>query len=153
MNAHICILCVGKIKEEYYRSLCQELSEELRKQSDFQILEVKDESIPENCSERQADQIKKKEAERLLASINPKDAVCALCIEGKPLDRNGLKRLIQKEAEASRRFCFVIGGSLGLHDTVIARANYRISFSNMTFPHQLMRVILAEQLRDVIYDR
>lgn len=153
MNSNLNILCVGKIKEQYYRASCEKLSSDLKKQSSFEITEVKDESIPENCSLKEIEKVKSKEAERLLSFIKKEDYVCALCIDGTPLDNRKLKKMILKETEAGKRIVFVIGGSLGLHDSVIRRSDYKISFSNLTFPHQLMRVILAEQLRNIICDR
>jgi len=106
---------------------------------------VSDQPEPERASAAQVAQVLEKEGRELLRRIRPDDRVVALCIDGKAPDSLGLARMLEGWADG-RRLVLVIGGSLGLSDEVLARAEARLSFSNLTFPHPLMRVILLEQL-------
>lgn len=141
------ILCVGKIKENFYVKAIEEYSKRLSRYCKLEIIEVSDEKTPDNASEVVNNQIKDKEGKKLLQNIQDSDYVCALAIEGKMLDSVQLSEHIDAlgiRGESS--IAFVIGGSLGLSDEVLARADMKLSFSKMTFPHQLMRVILLEQI-------
>jgi len=120
---------------------------ELNKKHRFKLLEFEDESIPKNAKDAIFDKIKAKEAEHIMNNIATTDYVVALCIEGKPMTGEELSRHISsKEQQIQGDVTFVIGGSLGLDERVTKRADLKLSFSNMTFPHQLMRVMLLEEL-------
>lgn len=141
------IIVVGKIKEAYFRNKITEYVESIQKKNKIDIIELADESIPKNAGESQIQGIKEKEGMRILEYINNNDYVIALCIEGKLTDSEGLKKLCEKvKSQINKDIVFVIGGSLGLDEKVVRRADYKLSFSKMTFPHQLMRVMLLEQI-------
>lgn len=143
----ISILCVGKVKEKFYRDAIDEFSKRLSRYCKLEIIEVTDEKTPDQASEAEVKQIKDKEGERLLKNIKDDAYVICLCIEGKQLDSEELSGKIQTlGVQGTSHIYFVIGGSLGLSEDVVSRANYKLSFSKMTFPHQLMRVILLEQI-------
>lgn len=143
----ITILCVGKIKEKFYRDAIAEYEKRLSKYCNFEIVEVADEKTPDKASEVLEEQIKEKEAKRLLAKIRDDAFVCTLEIAGKKLSSVQFADWIEKAAISGKsNIIFVIGGSLGLHNSVLSRSNTALSFSDMTFPHQLMRVILSEQI-------
>ena len=143
----VTILCVGKIKEKFYRDAIEEYAKRLGKYCKFEIVEVADEQTPDKASPAQEVQIKAREAERILSKIKDNTLVCTLEIAGKRLSSEQFADWINQAAVLGKSsICFVIGGSLGLHETVISRADYHLSFSDMTFPHQLMRVILSEQI-------
>ena len=140
----ITIACVGKIKEKYFA--IEEYSKRLSRYVTLNIAEVPDEKAPENMSLAQMEQVKNIEGQRLMKVF--KDSyVVALAINGKSLTSEGLADFItQTTLKGVSHITFVIGGSLGLSDEVLNRADYKLSFSAMTFPHQLMRVILLEQI-------
>lgn len=143
----ITVLCVGKIKEKFYTQAVDEYSKRLSRYCKLDIIELPDEKTPDNASEQVNIAIKSREGERILANIKPDDYVIALAIEGKMLDSVELSQYIEKLGIVGKSsIVFVIGGSLGLSDEVLDRADYKLSFSKMTFPHQLMRVILLEQV-------
>lgn len=143
----ITIVCVGKIKETFYRQAVEEYAKRLSKYCKFEILEVADEKTPENASEGLENQIKEKEADRILEKIKEDSYVFTLEIKGKRFTSEGFAAHIQRTVlHGKSHLVFVIGGSLGLHEKVLKRSDQAISFSDMTFPHQLMRVILAEQI-------
>ncbi len=143
----ITILCVGKIKEKYFSDAVAEYKKRLGRYCRMEIIEVADEKAPEDISAAMEEEIKRKEGERLLKSIREGDYIIALAIEGEQLSSVELAKKLDKLATRGiSQIVFVIGGSLGLSKEVLARAKEKISFSKMTFPHQLMRVILLEQV-------
>ena len=143
----ITILCVGKVKEKFYRDAIDEFAKRLSRYCKLEITEVADEKTEETASETEIRIIKAKEGERLLKNIKKDAYVVCLCINGKQLDSEELSEKIEKLGiQGTSHIYFVIGGSLGLADEVVKRANFKLSFSKMTFPHQLMRVILMEQI-------
>lgn len=143
----ITILCVGKVKESFYRDAIEEFKKRLSRYCKLEIIEVADEKTPEQASDTEVKQIKEKEGERLLKNMKEDAYIVCLCIDGKQPDSEGLSEKIEKLGIGGiSHICFVIGGSLGLADEVVARADEKLSFSRMTFPHQLMRVILLEQI-------
>ena len=143
----ITILCVGKVKEKFYRDAISEFTKRLSRYCKMDIVEVADEKTVEDASETEIRLVKEKEGDRLLKNIKDDAFVVCLCIDGKQLSSEGLSEKIEKLGiQGTSHIIFVIGGSLGLSDEVIKRANYKLSFSPMTFPHQLMRVILLEQI-------
>ncbi len=144
---NINILCVGKIKEKFYSNAIDEYSKRLSKYCSLKIVEVADEKTSEDSSDNEMTIIKDKEGNRLLKHIGERDFVIALSIEGHAFDSVSFSNYIADlQLKGNSTIDFVIGGSLGLSKEVIKRANYEISFSKMTFPHQLMRVILLEQI-------
>ncbi|MBR6399914.1 MAG: 23S rRNA (pseudouridine(1915)-N(3))-methyltransferase RlmH [Firmicutes bacterium] len=141
----ITIACVGKIKEKFYTMAIEEYLKRLSAYADVDIFQVDDEKAPENLSPAQEKQVKDKEAQKLLKGL--KGYVIALDIGGRMLDSVQLSEFIEDTmSRGNSHLSFVIGGSLGLGEEVLKRADMRLSFSKMTFPHQLMRVILLEQL-------
>ncbi len=143
----ISIVCVGKIKEKFYRDAIDEYTKRLSRYCKTEILEVPDEKTPDNASEAEELLIKKKEGEKILSKIKDDAFVITLEILGKKLDSVSFANLLEKTALSGKSHIqFVIGGSLGLHEDISKRADYKLSFSDMTFPHQLMRVILCEQI-------
>jgi 23S rRNA (pseudouridine1915-N3)-methyltransferase len=143
----ITIFCVGKIKEKFYREAVAEYVKRLSRYCKLSIVEVADEKTDENASQTEIEQVKEKEGARLLAAMKEDGYCIALAIDGQMPDSVALsKKLERLGVEGKSNIYFVIGGSLGLSEAVLKRADYRLSFSAMTFPHQLMRVILLEQL-------
>ncbi len=143
----VSIICVGKIKEKFYRDAIDEYAKRLSKYCKLEIIQVPDEKTPDKASAHEESMIKAKEAERILSKIKEDAFVFTLEILGEKFTSEGFAQIIQKTAISGKsHIVFVIGGSLGLHESVSRRANQAISFSNMTFPHQLMRVILTEQI-------
>lgn len=142
----ITIACVGKVKEKYFTDAIKEYTKRLSKYINLDIAEVADEKAPENMSNAQVIKVKETEGERLLKVF--KDSfVVALAINGEKLTSEGFSEFISdKMVRGISHITFVIGGSLGLSNEVLKRAGYKLSFSDMTFPHQLMRVILLEQI-------
>ena len=144
---NITIITVGKLKERYFKEAVEEYSTRLSKYCKLDIVEVPDEKAPENLSPAQELIITQKEGQGILKYIKEDTYVIALAIQGKQLSSEGLADLINDLGIKGRsNIAFVIGGSLGLSDEVLKRADYKLSFSPMTFPHQLMRVILLEQV-------
>ncbi len=143
----ITVLAVGKVKEKYFTDAILEYSKRLSRYCKLEIVEVADEKTPDNASETEELQIKEKEGDRLLKYIKEDAYVIALAIEGKQLDSIELSKKIEKLGiDGNSHIIFVIGGSLGLDNRVLKRADFKLSFSKMTFPHQMMRVILLEQV-------
>ena len=140
------ILCVGKMKEKPYREMADEYLKRLGRFGKYEEIEVPD--LPESTgSAALEEQVRTKEGEALLSRIRPGDRVIALTIPGKQTDSPGLARHLQEMRTGGvQRTVFVIGGSLGLGGNVLARADEEMSMSPMTFPHQLARVMLLEQL-------
>ena len=143
----ITILAVGKLKEKYWKQAISEYEKRLSAYSKIEIIEVPDEKAPENMSDKEIEQVKEKEGQRLLAKTKPQATVITLEIQGKMLSSEGLAEEMQRRmTQGQSDFVFVIGGSNGLHEDVLQRSNYALSFSKMTFPHQMMRVVLIEQV-------
>lgn len=143
----ISIVCVGKVKEFFYREAIDEYLKRLSRYCKMEIMEVPDEKTPDNASDAEEILIKKKEGERILSKIKEDAYVITLEIQGKKMDSPSFGQVLEKAAVSGKSHIqFIIGGSLGLHEDVSKRADLKISFSDMTFPHQLMRVILCEQI-------
>ena len=141
------ILTVGKIKEKYLNDGIAEYAKRLSRYCKLNFIQVPDEKTPDKASDALNRQIKETEGNRLLSHIREQDYVIALAIDGKMLDSVELSEKIEKIGiNGYSNIVFVIGGSLGLHKSVSDRADFKLSFSKMTFPHQLMRVILLEQI-------
>ena len=143
----ITLLTVGKIKEKFLRDAIAEYSKRLSKYCKLEIIEVADEKTPDHASEVVEKSIRDKEGERLMRYIRDDDYVITLEIGGKMLDSVAFSRQLENLGiRGQSHICFVIGGSIGLGKEVLKRSDYALSFSKMTFPHQLMRVILLEQI-------
>jgi 23S rRNA (pseudouridine1915-N3)-methyltransferase len=144
---NISIVTVGKLKEKYLKLGIDEYLKRLSAYAKVEVIEVSDEKAPEELSETEMIRVKEKEGERILAKIAPDAHVIALAIEGKMRTSEDLADNLDKLATYGKsKVAFVIGGSLGLSEEVLKRANETLSFSKMTFPHQLMRLILVEQV-------
>ncbi|GGG28547.1 ribosomal RNA large subunit methyltransferase H [Lysinibacillus alkalisoli] len=144
---NITIITVGKLKEKYLKMGIEEYTKRLSSYAKVQLVEVPDEKAPEQLSEAEMEQVKQQEGTRILAKISPDMHVIALAIDGK------MKTSEQMAADLNAlmtygksKIAFVIGGSLGLHDSVLQRANEQQSFGKMTLPHQLMKLVLIEQI-------
>lgn len=144
---NIKIISVGKLKEKYLIQGINEYVKRLKAYGKIELIEVPDEKAPENLSEAQMRQVKEKEGERILAKIKDHEFVYALAIQGEnPTSEAFAKQIDQLGIQGKSQLVFVIGGSLGLSDDVMQRSNAQISFGRMTYPHQLMRLILVEQI-------
>ena len=144
---NISIISVGKLKEKYLKAGIEEYTKRLGSYAKIAEIEVADEKAPEQLSEADMEIVKKKEADRILAKVSPDAYVIALAIDGKMKSSEGLAKDIESLMTYGRsKIVFVIGGSLGLHEEVLKRADEKLSFSKMTFPHQLMKLILVEQI-------
>ena len=143
---NINIVAVGSIKEKFFKDAVSEYAKRLSRYVKLNIIEVKDEKTPAMASALEEEKIKEVESERILSKLT-NSYVVALTIDGKKYSSEELAKRMEKYDILSKgNLSFIIGGSLGLHKTVIDRADEKLSFSEMTFPHQLMRVILLEQI-------
>lgn len=142
----ITVIGVGRLKEKYWQAAIDEYSKRLSKYVKLDIIEVPDEKAPENLNAAEEEIVKKNEGERILKNIKDGAYVIALAINGKMLGSEELSEFLnERMVRGAGHIVFVIGGSLGLSKEVLDRADYKLSFSKMTFPHQMMRVILLEQ--------
>ncbi len=145
------LLCIGKVKESFYRSLIETRKNEIGKRCVFSICQLPDLPITKNAGKKEEEKIKIAEGEVLLRHIAADAYVIALCIEGKELNSPAHVQLMKSTLQSGyHNITYVIGGSLGLSDAVTQRADYKLSFSKMTFPHQLMRVMLIEELANAV---
>ena len=143
----ITLITVGKIKEKYFTDAIAEYAKRLSRYCKLEIVEVADEKTPDGASEALENQIKEKEGERILSKISDGAYVVALAIDGKHMSSEELADKMEKwNVGGISHLVFIIGGSLGLASKVLNRADFKLSFSKMTFPHQLMRVVLLEQI-------
>lgn len=147
----ITILCVGKIKEKFYRDAIAEYEKRLSRYCKLEYIEVVDEKTPDHASVLQENQIKEKEGERMQMRLDKlaKEGtyICALAIDGRQLDSVAFSEKLEKLGTSGiSHIVFLIGGSLGMPESLLSKADMKLSFSQMTFPHQLMRVILSEQI-------
>lgn len=141
------IISVGKLKEKYLKDGIAEYSKRLSRFCDLEIIEVDDEKAPENLSPAQEEQVKKKEAERIIKRVKDGTTLVVLDVKGQKLDSEGFARKLKSFfVSGDSNITFVIGGSLGLDSGLLKMAQLRLSFSDMTFPHQLIRLILLEQV-------
>lgn len=141
------IIAVGKIKETFFDNAIKEYLKRLTRYCKLEIIQVTDEKTDEKMSEVEQDLVLKKEAERILKNVKDDTYLITLEIKGETPDSEKLAKKIEDIGiSGQNEITFVIGGSLGLHSDVTSKANYKLSFSKMTFPHQLMRVILLEQI-------
>lgn len=143
----VSIVCVGRLRERFYADAAEEYLKRLKRIMPVNVVEIPDEPEPAQPSDKLNEAVMRREGEKILARIGAQDYVIALCIEGKQCASPELAEKLQGLFTQGRsRVTFVIGGSLGLHPDVVRRADERMSMSRMTFPHQLARVMLLEQL-------
>lgn len=143
---NVSIICVGKLKEKYLKDAISEYSKRISRFCNINIVEIPDQKIPEKASEKTEVQILKKEGEDILSKIKEGSYTIAMCIEGKAVSSEDMADIIKDVSMKNSNINFIIGGSLGLSDEVKKRADARISFGKITLPHQLMRVVLTEQI-------
>lgn len=143
----VTVVCVGKCKENHWRDACSEYAKRLSAYCRFSIVEVEEERCPDRPNEAQIALVLQKEGERIIKAIPSHSVVIGLCIEGKPMSSEELSQFLEQCAlQGDSHMVFVIGGSFGLSDPVKSLCRYRLSMSRMTFPHQLARVMLCEQV-------
>lgn len=140
------IICVGKIKEDYFSKAAAEFEKRLSRFCSLNVIQIPDKSIPDNPSQAECDSVLAKEGEQILKKIGKGDIVVAMCIEGKQLSSEELSQKISDFQMQSSTIDFVIGGSLGLSQEVKNRADFKLSMSKMTFPHRIARLMLEEQI-------
>lgn len=141
------IVCIGKLKEKYWRDAVAEYSKRLGRYCRFSIIELKESRLPANASETDEENVKKAEGKAILKALKDRTYAVALDIKGREMSSEELAQRFEKKMDSGiSDISFIIGGSLGLSEEVLKRADSRLSFSPMTFPHQMMRVILAEQI-------
>jgi 23S rRNA (pseudouridine1915-N3)-methyltransferase len=144
---NIKLITVGAVKEPFYRNKIEEFTDKLSGKHNLQSIQLKDESIPKNAGDAVMSAILEREGDRILSNISNTDYLIALCIDGNAADGAKLKQIMERGSGIKTGYVtLVIGGSLGLSKRVTDRADYKLSFSKMTFPHQLMRLMLLEQL-------
>lgn len=144
---NITIISVGKLKEKYLKDAIAEYSKRLTRYCKLDIMELQDEKTPDNASEKEEELIKEKEGKAILSKIKENAFVIAMDLKGKQLTSEEFAGFIENQGViGNSNIVFVIGGSLGISQEVIKRANQKICFSKMTFPHQLFRVMLLEQI-------
>ena len=142
---NMALICMGRLKEKYWRDAAAEYEKRLSRFGRWETIELPDLPEPVNSSPAIEEQIKKKEGDAILARLRDGDVVVCLCIDGRQMDSVQLSKKLTELIDTGRRVVFVIGGSLGLSDEVVRRAQVKLSFSPMTFPHQLARIMLLEQ--------
>lgn len=141
------IVCVGKVKETFFTDGIQDSLKKISQRYPVSVMECSDEPTPEKASDAEEKMIREKEGQRILTKLEDEDYVIALCIDGRHYDtEKWQKHMNQITGQVSGSIAFVIGGSLGLSDAVVRRAQEKLSFSAMTFPHQMMRMILCDQI-------
>lgn len=145
LNVHV--ICIGKLKEKYLKDACAESEKRLKAYCKFTIEELSEEKISDQPKQSQIDKVLQCEGKRILNRVDKNSKVIALCIEGTMVSSQELAAMVQKMAvEGTSHISFIIGGSWGLSEEVKDRADFKLSMSKMTFPHQLARVILCEQI-------
>lgn len=140
------IICVGKIKEDYFSKAAAEFEKRLSRFCSINVIQIPDKSIPDNPSPAECSAVLNKEGEQILKKIGKSDIVIAMCIEGKNLSSEEFAAKLSDFQMQSSTIDFVIGGSLGLSDEVKKRADFKLSMSKMTFPHRIARLMLEEQI-------
>lgn len=144
---NINIIAVGKIKEKYIKEGISEFSKRLSRYAKLEIVEIPDEKAPENLSKKDMEAVMEREGSKIISKIPQNSYVISLEIDGKNISSEIMSRKIEEiMISGNNDITFIIGGSLGLSDQVKAMSNFKLSFSKMTFPHQLMRLILLEQI-------
>ncbi len=141
------VICVGKLKEKYSKAAIDEYTKRLKRFCKIEIIEINDEKIPDNAKKSQEDLVLKTEGEKILKHIQKGEYIISLCVEGQNISSVDLADKIQGiTLSGNSTITFIIGGSLGIYDEIKKLSDFKLSFSKMTFPHQLMRIILLEQV-------
>lgn len=140
------VVCVGKIKEKFFKDAIDEYSKRLSRYCKLDILELPDEKIPNNPSDKTVDEIKEKECNNIISHLKKDSYVICLDLTGKQLSSEELSKELDNLSLTTSHITFIIGGSLGLTKKVLSMSDKVVSFSKMTFPHQLIRVFLLEQI-------
>ena len=143
---NITLICVGKLKEKYLKDALQEYAKRLSRFAKLEIIELADRKIPENASQKEEAAVLEAEGADILSKIKPNSYVITLCIEGKELSSTEFAEKMQEISFTTGNIVFIIGGSLGLSEAVKSASKLRLSFGKITLPHQLMRVVLLEQI-------
>lgn len=144
---NITVISVGKIKEKFFKAAIEEYAKRLSRYCRFEIVEVKDEKTPDNPSVREREMVLNTEGERIISKLPKNAKIISLCVEGESVSSEGLADIINEYCiNGTGSIVFIIGGSMGLSDSVKKMSDIRLSFSKLTFPHMLMRVILSEQI-------
>lgn len=144
---NIKIICIGKLKEKYLSQGIDEYAKRISKYANINIIELPDEIIPDNPSQKEILAIKNLEAQKILKHIKPNDFVFTLDLRGTALSSEQFaQKLTEATVNGYSSFCFIIGGTVGLDDSLVANSNFVLSFSKLTFPHQLIRLFLTEQI-------
>lgn len=144
------MIVVGALKESYLREGQQYFLDEISKRKDVELIELEDEKIPETASEKELTMIRQIEGQKILSKVNRLNTIIAMDIDGKSMTKDRWSNLFKQHRTQKKGMTFIIGGSVGLSDEVKQRANFRVSFSRLTFPHQLFRLMLLEQIADAI---
>lgn len=144
------MIVVGALKESYLREGQQYFLDEISKREDVELIELEDEKIPETASEKELTMIRQIEGQKILSKVNRLNTMIAMDIDGKSMTKDRWSNLFKQHRTQKKGMTFIIGGSVGLSDEVKQRANFRVSFSRLTFPHQLFRLMLLEQIADAI---
>ena len=143
---HIDVICVGKLKETYLKDAINEYSKRLSKYCILNIIELQDEKIPDKINDKIVDDIKQKECAKILSNIKKDSYTIALDLKGKQFSSEDFSKKIENICGFNSHLTFIIGGSLGLTNDLLLKVNEKICFSSMTFPHQLIRLFLLEQI-------
>ncbi len=143
---NINIICIGKLKETYLKDAIGEYSKRLTKYCNLNIIELPDEKLPAKMHESLLNEVKEKECKKILDAIKKDSYVCVLDLKGKEYTSEDFSKKIENVSLTNSSITFIIGGTLGLNDEIRSLANEKICFSKMTFPHQLIRLFLVEQI-------
>lgn len=144
MNVNI--VCVGKIKESYFKEAVAEFEKRMKRFCTFKIIEIQDKKIPDNATPGQEKAVLEAEGEEILKAVGKNDYVIALCVEGKALSSEEWAAKIRETVLFKSSITYIIGGSLGLADKVKQRADFKLSLGKITLPHRIARLVLAEQI-------
>ena len=144
------VIVVGALKESYLREGQQYFLNEISKREEVELIELEDEKAPETASEKELMMIRQREGQKILSRLNRFNSAIAMDIDGKPMTKEKWNDLFRQSRTRGKGLSFIIGGSVGLSEEVKQRANLRVSFSRLTFPHQLFRLMLLEEMADVL---
>lgn len=142
----VTVICVGKLKEKYLKDAVNEYSKRISRFAKLEIIELPDEKIPENAGEKLESKVLSAEGDLILSKIKSDSVVCSMCVEGKLVSSEELAETIGSAAMTKGHITFIIGGSLGLDERIKQLSQKKVSFGRITLPHQLMRVVLLEQI-------
>ena len=149
-RANIDIIAVGKLKEEFLRNAQEKFLKDLNQRSRINVIEIKDEKTKEGASDRELERVKNIEGKSILKHLDPRGRIIAMDLSGKKTSSDELRKVLESELMDGQKIQFIIGGSLGISEEILTMAHKRISFGAMTYPHQLFRVMLLEELKKSI---